>query len=137
LRGYLQGGRTGNNFAVLNNEVRVPIAATFLKKPVQSSFLRNLQAVAFLDVGGAWKGFLPDASNMDATYTYPRPGVTIPGQPTNVILTLTVPGSGGLAMGYGAGLRSTLLGYFVRMDCAWNIEGKPKPVVYLAIGTDF
>lgn len=137
MRGYLQGGRTGNNFAVLSNEVRVPIAATFLKRPVQSAFLRNLQFVAFLDAGGAWKGFLPDASNMDATYTYPRRGVVIPGQPTNVILTLTVPGSGGLAMGYGAGLRSTLLGYFLRMDCAWNIEGKPKPVVYLSIGTDF
>lgn len=137
MRGYLQYGRTGNNFAALSNEVRVPVFSTFLKRPIQSAILRNLQAVAFIDAGGAWKGFMPDASNMDATYTYPQPGITIPGQPNNVILTLTVPGSGGLAMGYGAGLRTSLLGYFVRMDCAWNIEGKPKPIIYFALGTDF
>ncbi len=134
MRGYLQYGRIGNNFAVMNNEVRVPVMNTFVKRPVQSALLRNLQAVAFLDVGGAWKGFFPDANSMDASYTY-RGSSTQPLY--NVTLNLTVPGSGGLAMGYGAGLRTSLFGYFVRMDCAWNIEGNPKPIVYVALGTDF
>jgi hypothetical protein len=138
MRGYLQYGRTGNNFALMNNEVRIPVITTFMKRPIQSAILRNLQVVAFLDAGGAWKGFLPDAGNMDATYSYPsRRTPTPPGQKQNVSLTLTVPGSGGLAMGYGAGLRTSLFGYFARMDCAWNIDGSKKPIVYFALGTDF
>jgi hypothetical protein len=48
-----------------------------------------------------------------------------------------VPNSSGLALGYGAGLRTMLFGYFLRMDAAWNIDGSPKPIIYLAIGTDF
>lgn len=137
MRGYLQYGRIGNNYAVMNQEVRVPIMNTFLKRPIQSAILRNLQFVAFLDAGGAWKGFIPDANNMDATYSYPNINTIKPGQSQNVYLTFTIPGSGGLAMGYGAGLRTSVLGYFARMDCAWSIEGKPKPIIYFALGTDF
>ena len=137
MRGYLQYGRTGNNFAVLNTEVRAPIFSTFIKRPVQSAILTNLQAVAFVDAGGAWAGFLPDASNMDNTYKFPSIRSPYPGSNNNVFLNLTVPNSGGLALGYGAGLRTSLLGYFVRLDAAWNIEGNKKPIVYFALGTDF
>ncbi len=34
-------------------------------------------------------------------------------------------------------MRTTLLGYFVRVDAAWNIEGIRKPLWYLSFGTDF
>jgi hypothetical protein len=137
MRGYLQYGRTGNNFAVLNTEVRVPVFSTFIRRPVQRAILTNLQAVAFVDAGGAWTGFLPDANNMDNTYRLPSVRSPYPGNNNNVYLTLRVPNSGGLAVGYGAGLRTSLLGYFVRLDAAWNIEGSKKPIVYFALGTDF
>ncbi len=48
-------------------------------------------------------------------------------------------GIGPLASGYGFGARSTLLGYFVRFDAAWQMDGffKGKPQFYLALGLDF
>ncbi len=135
LRGYNQYARTGNNFGVVSTELRLPVVTTFVKRPVQSPMLKNLQLVAFVDAGTAWKGFLPDAGNLSNTYVFPNFGN--PQGLNNVALSLTVPNSGGLAVGYGAGLRTSLSGYFVRLDAAWNIEGKPTPIVYFALGTDF
>lgn len=135
LRGYDQYARVGNNFVVFNTELRLPVLTTFMERPIQSAILKNLQLVAFMDCGDAWAGFLPDASNMNSTYNYPT--ANNPSQLNNVFLSLTVPNSGGLAMGYGGGLRTSLFGYFVRCDAAWNIEGSKKPIIYVALGTDF
>jgi Tol biopolymer transport system component len=135
LRGYNQYARTGNNFGVVSTELRLPVVTTFVKRPVQSPILKNLQLVTFVDAGTAWKGFLPDAGNLSTTYNFPNFGN--PQGLNNVALSLTVPNSGGLGVGYGAGLRTSLSGYFVRLDAAWNIEGKPKPIIYFALGTDF
>jgi len=136
LRGYDQGARLGNNYAVMSNELRLPVLTTFLKRPIQSAILKNLQFVAFADVGDAWYGFAPNAENTVATYNYPTAFSQSSGL-NNVYLNLTVPKSGGVGLGYGGGLRTTLLGYFLRLDCAWNIEGAKKPIVYFALGTDF
>jgi hypothetical protein len=135
LRGYKQYARTGNNYAVLTTEVRLPVVTTFVKRPIQSAILKNLQVVAFMDAGTAWRGFLPDANSLSTTYVYPQYAT---GQGlNNVQLALTVPYASGLALGYGAGLRTSLFGYFMRLDAAWNIEGAKQPIVYLALGTDF
>jgi len=135
LRGYDQYARTGNNFAIFSTELRLPVLTTFMKRPIQSAILKNLQVVAFCDAGDAWQGFLPDAASLNSTYNYPTVGN--PSPLGNVALSLTVPNSGGLAVGYGGGLRTSLFGYFVRCDAAWNIDGIRKPVIYLALGTDF
>jgi hypothetical protein len=136
LRGYKQYARTGNNFLVFNSELRLPVLTTFLKRPIQSAILKNLQVIAFMDAGSAWKGFLPDAgAASNSSYNYPT--TANPSQLGNVLLNLTVPNSGGLALGYGAGLRTSVFGYFVRLDAAWNIEGSKKPIWYLGLGTDF
>ncbi len=129
LRGYERSARNGNSYAVLNEEVRLPVWNTLVKRPVKSSLLQNLQMVAFADVGAAWNGLFPTGENMD------RP---IYAQSFNnpVTLILDNPGNG-LAVGYGLGMRTTLLGYFVRADAAWNIEGIRKPIWYLSFGTDF
>ena len=135
LRGYKQAARKGNNFGVINSEIRLPILTTFLKRPIQSAALKNLQFVAFADAGTTWNGFLPTADNLSSNYTFPQAGSLGPNQ--YVYLNVTVPNSSGLAVGYGAGLRTMLFGYFIRMDAAWNIDGSPKPIVYFALGTDF
>lgn len=135
LRGYKQYARVGNNFAVFNTEVRFPVLTTIMKRPIQSSVLKNLQVVAFMDAGTAWKGFLPDAGALSNSYNFPTFN-TLSGL-NNVFLTLTVPNSSGLALGYGAGLRTSLLSYFMRLDAAWNIDGIKKPIIYFSLGTDF
>ncbi len=133
LRGYDQSALTGNNFLVFNTELRLPVLTTFLKRPIQSAILKNLQVVAFMDAGSAWQGFLPDANSSSTPYTF----AGTPGGLNNVILTFTVPNSGGLALGYGGGLRTSIFGYFIRCDAAWNIDGSKKPIIYFALGTDF
>jgi Tol biopolymer transport system component len=137
LRGYEQNSFNGNNYGVVNTEIRVPILGTFLKRPVQSSILKNLQLIGFADAGSAWTGFVPNAENTARTYVFPTPYSTNPGQLNNVTLSLSVPGSKQFGLGYGAGLRTTLLGYFMRLDAAWNIDGRKKPIWYFSLGTDF
>jgi hypothetical protein len=133
LRGYEQYARTGNNFAVLNTELRLPVLTTFMKKPIQSSLLKNLQLVAFMDIGSAWKGFIPDVGNSGATYSYPTLGSNTGNN--NVYVQFTVPA--GVALGYGGGLRTSIFGYFIRLDEGWSIDTPKKPVTYFSLGTDF
>jgi hypothetical protein len=140
LRGYDQNARNGNNFAVINSEIRLPVLTTFLKRPVQSPILKNLQLVAFMDAGSAWRGFAPDTKNNSVSYTFsyyygPNGQLVMPVNPA--VVTLSSPNQSGLALGYGTGLRTTLLGYFLRCDVAWSIDGGKKPIVYFALGTDF
>ncbi len=130
LRGYEQNSRNGNTYAVLNSEVRVPVFSTFIKTPIQSAFIRNFQAIAFVDAGSAWSGLVPNADALrndrvlyDPTYS-------------PVQFTITDE-TGGVGVGYGLGMRTNVFGYFLRLDAAWNIEGRVKPIWYFSIGTDF
>jgi hypothetical protein len=133
LRGYKQYAFRGNNFGVFSTELRLPIFTTFVKRPVQSAILKNLQVVAFLDAGAGWRRFWPNADNLATTYNYPNNRIKSPAS-NRSLLSLTVPSNGGL--GFGPGLRTSLFGYFVRLDVAWNMEGK-GPFYYLALGNDF
>jgi hypothetical protein len=135
FRGYLQGARIGNNFGLLSTEVRIPVVATFVKRPVKSALLKNLQVVPFVDIGTAWTGLIPDADALSPTRYYPQ-SVAI-GSQTNVLVAISVPMGAAPAAGYGAGLRTSLFGYFLRLDVAYNSDGIKKPIVYLALGTDF
>ena len=42
-------------------------------------------------------------------------------------------------IGYGAGVRTMLLGYYVKFDYAWGLEDGiiNKPIAYLTLGYDF
>ncbi len=132
MRGYQQNARNGSTYAVFNGELRLPIVTTFAKRPIQSAILRHMQLVPFVDIGSAWNGLIPNAENASGNYRF-GPDQQAP----NVSIDLRVPGTGGVAMGYGAGIRTMLFGYFMRVDAAWNIEGRPKPIWYFSIGTDF
>ena len=59
MRGFNQNIRNGNNFAVLNNELRLPIFNYLYNRPLRSDFINNLQVVAFYDIGSAWIGRTP------------------------------------------------------------------------------
>jgi hypothetical protein len=114
LRGYEQNARNGNSYALANIELRVPILPTFLHRPIQSSLLRNLQIVGFTDAGSAWNGLVPNAENTSRNYN-----LSSPLNPVSLQINSTT--SGGLALGWGTGLRTTLLGYFMSVDAACNI----------------
>jgi len=133
LRGYELNSRNGNSYGVINTEFRLPLVTTFAHKPIQSSVLKNLQLVAFADAGSAWQGTWPNADRLRNNKTLPDPR-TNPN--ASVVLNITDE-TGGFGVGYGAGLRTMLFGYFIRTDAAWNIDGRTKPILYVSIGTDF
>jgi outer membrane protein assembly factor BamA len=130
LRGFRQNASNGNNNLVINSEVRMPVFSTFFDRPINNAFVRNFQLVQFFDLGTAWNG----------AYNLPeRPSVQYGTDANGVIVKIRAGGIGPFAGGYGFGARSTLLGYFLRFDVAWQMDGvfKGKPITYFALGLDF
>ena len=128
MRGFIQNVANGNNALVINSEVRMPVFSTLLNRPINNAFLRNFQLVQFIDLGTAWNGKYDKIE---------RPSITYGNDP--VLVKLKAGGVGPFAGGYGFGARSTLLGYFVRFDAAWQMDGffQGKPQLYIALGLDF
>lgn len=128
MRGYIQNVANGNNAVVINSEFRLPIVSTFFNRVINNSFLNNLQVIQFIDLGTAWNG---------AYDKFKRPQV-IYGQPP-LQVKVKSGGLGPFAGGYGFGVRSTLLGYFIKFDAGWPMSGffKGKPILYVALGLDF
>jgi hypothetical protein len=60
-----------------------------------------------------------------------------PGNPLSVVIK--APGTGPFLGSYGFGARSTLLGYFLRVDAGWQMTGffKGKPIIHFSLGYDF
>jgi len=130
MRGYLQNIRNGNSFVLLNNEIRIPIFQYLLNRPIRSDFIRNTQIITFADVGTAWTGTSPYASdnNFNKKLIYQNP--------FTIVLTKQVEP---FVAGYGFGLRSRLFGYFVRCDWAWGYDDYKvrRNIFYLSLGLDF
>ena len=133
MRGYNQNIANGNNAIVINSELRLPIFSTFFNRPVNNAFLRNLQLVQFFDLGTAWEGSLKNIERPTSYYSNSN-------DPSNpVTVKLRAGGIGPFAGGYGFGARSTLLGYFLKIDASWpmNTFFSGSPVYYFALGFDF
>lgn len=128
LRGHNQNIANGNNNVVLNSEFRLPLFTTLLNRPINNAFLRNLQLIQFVDLGTAWNGKFDKISRPNIVYGLPP-----------VQLKVKTGGIGPFIGGYGFGARSTLLGYFLRVDAGWPMGDffVGKPTWYLALGLDF
>lgn len=130
MRGFWVNARNGNSFGVVNAEVRWPIFKYFLNKPIKSDFIENFQLVPFADVGSAWTGPHPysEENRFNQRIFEQNP------------ITVTVDNNREpIVWGYGFGLRSRLLGYFVRADWAWGVDdGVILPrVFHLSLSMDF
>ncbi|MGF6845786.1 hypothetical protein QFZ51_001021 [Chitinophaga sp. W3I9] len=129
LRGYKQNARNGNNVMLLNTELRLPVFATFIDKPINSAFLRNFQVTSFIDIGTAWNKKL---SFKDANYTTYDDGQGITTRIKEGFL-------GPFVGGYGFGARTTIAGYFLRADAGWPAVAffRGSPIWYFGMGVDF
>ncbi len=131
MRGFLQNVRNGNNFAVINTEIRLPVFSYFINRPIQSDIIRNFQIVGFGDVGTAWVGSSPFAEDNPINNEE-----LIFGDRSEVIYeNINDPVVGGV----GFGLRTTLLGYFVRADWGWGIQNgfiSDKPLFMFSLSLD-
>ena len=130
MRGFSQNARNGSSFALINSEIRLPVIRYIAGYPLKSNFLNSIQLVGFGDIGSAWTGVSP----WDSQNGYDN--TTITSGPVTVILDSN---RSPIIAGFGFGARAQLLGYFVRADWAWGIEGQyilPR-VFYLSFSLDF
>ncbi|MBT3751439.1 MAG: BamA/TamA family outer membrane protein, partial [Bacteroidetes bacterium] len=130
MRGFSQNIRNGNSFAVFNSELRWPIVRYFANRPINSDFLNNLQLIAFFDMGTAWSGPSPwhEKNHLNREI--------IENGPLTIVIDK---GNEPIVAGYGFGVRSRLLGYYVRLDWAWGIENYvilPR-LFHLSLSLDF
>lgn len=130
VRGFFQNIRNGSSFAVINTELRWNFMKFFSKFPLRSDFFNSMQAIGFADAGTAFTGRSPYSE--DNTFNQQ----TITSGPITVILkNQREP----IVAGLGFGIRTRILGYFVRVDYARGIEdGSLLPaIIYLSLSTDF
>lgn len=131
LRGFDNNIRNGSTFLLSNVELRVPFFQYLLGKNQGSAFIRNMQLTCFFDAGLAWHGASPFSPENPLNKTE----INSPPLIRLEIEYFRDP----LVMGYGLGLRTQLLGYFVKADYAWGIETRQiqVPKFYLSLGLDF
>ena len=130
VRGFQQNVRNGNSFALVNTELRFPVFSFFINSTIRSELVRNFQLVAFADAGTAWQGISPyDEDNPFNTLNITQGPVTVH---VNYFREPVV-------VGYGGGARTTILGYFLKVDCAQGIDSgaRKKPIWYFSMGLDF
>lgn len=130
MRGFSQNIRNGNSFFVYNSEIRWPVIRYFANRPLNSDFLNNFQVIGFFDLGTAWSGPHPwhERNHLNREIIENGP------------ITVTIDkGNEPIVAGFGFGMRSRLLGYFVRADWAWGIENYvllPR-LFHLSLSLDF
>jgi hypothetical protein len=132
LRGFDQNITNGNNDVVINSELRLPLFTTLFNKPINNAFLRNFTLIQFFDLGTAWNGKYNGITRPTQVYQDPT---------NNPYLSVLIKagGIGPFAGGYGFGVRSTLLGYFLRFDAGWQMNSffGRNPVLNVSLGVDF
>jgi hypothetical protein len=131
LRGFNQNVANGNNAVIINSELRLPVFTTLFNKPINNAFLRNFEVLQFFDLGTAWNGAYNKIQR-------PVESFTDPNNP-NLQVLLKAGGIGPFVGSYGFGVRSTLLGYFLRLDMGWEMSGFfiAKPILHFSMGVDF
>ncbi|GGG57770.1 PD40 domain-containing protein [Hymenobacter glacieicola] len=135
LRGFDYSKRVGQKYVLLNTELRLPIIQYFSRNPIESGFFRNLQLTAFGDLGTTYSGANPFSVN-NSINTQVNPGNLGNGNSfTGTVINFANP----MLYGYGAGIRTTMLGFYVKGDMAWGREQYTEkgPKLYVTLGYDF
>jgi Tol biopolymer transport system component len=132
LRGFDYSKRNGPRYVLFNSELRVPIIQYLSRKPIYSGFFRNLQLSAFTDAGSAYSGSNPFNENNSFN-------TQVKGGNGNAFTATVVNFRNPLLIGYGFGMRTTLLGFYGKADVAWGQEDyvQKGPKFYFTLGYDF
>ncbi|HVD97528.1 MAG TPA: hypothetical protein VNB90_04930 [Cytophagaceae bacterium] len=126
LRGFKYNTQFGPKYLLFNAELRLPVVQYFYNGTIGSNFLRNLQLIGFTDIGNAYSGKLTNIQDNQ----------TIPGYPFSATVTNY---RSPFLIGYGAGVRTMFLGYYVKADLGWGLQNNivSKPLLYITFGYDF
>ena len=132
LRGFDYNHAVGENVLLFNAEFRLPLFRYFSRAPLASNFLRNFQLIGFYDIGAVWNENSPFSKDyVGVSKVYADPNSNFSAE----IFSFQNP----WLVGYGWGLRTVLLGYYLKLDVAKPIQdyevGRRR--IYLTIGLDF
>lgn len=130
LRGFRYATLFGNNVMLMNAEFRVPLARALSNSPISSNFFRNMQFIAFYDIGTSWSGPAPFNSGNSVRIDRIKNG------PFEIdIKNFLNP----WLYSYGAGMRTVMFGYYMKFDLAWPVENYEvgKPQFIFTLGFDF
>ncbi len=131
LRGFNFNKFNGSDVLTFSAELRLPVVRYFYQGPIASNFFRNLEFIGFYDVGSAWTGASPfnekNSINTEVIQEDPIFRAEIQNFKNPWLQS------------YGAGIRTVLLGFYVKLDAAYPIEDNVvgKPRFYLSLGYDF
>jgi len=130
LRGFYRNIRAGNHFLLANAELRVPIVSYLYQQPVRAEFWRNLMLTGFVDAGTAWTGSSPWSRDNPFNTRIINGG--------NYVVTVTSQRNP-FVLGSGFGLRSRVMGYYVKFDRAWGYSERVwnEGMSYFTLGLDF
>jgi outer membrane protein assembly factor BamA len=134
LRGFDFSTLYGNSVVLANAELRVPLVRAFSNGPIASNFFRNLQFTAFYDVGTSWTGPLPfNAQNSVRKRIVPE---DLSGSPFRIEINEYL---NPWLYSYGFGMRTMMLGYYMKFDLAWPVENYSvkDPRFFVTLGFDF
>jgi outer membrane protein assembly factor BamA len=131
MRGFRTNIRNGQSYLLANTELRIPILRYF-KEDWRSNIWKNMQLVGFFDVGTAWHGLNPFGKDNPLNTV----SIINPDSPISIKVNYF---RDPIIAGYGAGIHTTILGYFVKIDKAWGIETQTAqaPIWHFSLGTDF
>lgn len=132
LRGFNYNTFFGTDVLLFNAEIRFPIIKYFYRGPISSNFFRNLQFVGFYDIGSAWTGPSPFSSDNEVnTEIIERPNSVFRAEIQNF--------SSPWLQSYGVGMRTVILGFYMKFDLAWPIEDYrvQSPRLFATLGFDF
>ncbi|MDL5050925.1 hypothetical protein QQ054_33535 [Oscillatoria amoena NRMC-F 0135] len=130
LRGFDYATLFGNNVLLLNAELRVPLFRVLSSAPISSKFFSNMQFIGFYDIGSSWSGRPPFNSNNSVSFRRIKDGsfdIDIKNYLNPWLYS------------YGFGMRTVMLGYYMKFDLAWPVENfrVSDPRFMLTLGFDF
>ena len=113
LRGFDYATLFGNNALLFNAEFRLPVVRALTDGPISSNFFKNLQLIAFYDIGTSWSGKPPFTEGTSVSLERYKSG------PFQIdVKNYLNP----WLYSYGLGMRSVMLGYYMKVDVAWPVE---------------
>ena len=131
LRGYDYNTFSGSKVLTFSAELRLPIFEFFERIEQRSSFIRNLQLLAFYDIGSAWDDLSPfkDTNNLNTE-------VVDPGGPFDAVINNF---NNPWLQSTGFGFRSKVFGFFAKFELAWPMRNFKieDPKFMASIGYDF
>lgn len=122
MRGYDYNAKFGNNFALLNMELRFPMFGFLSAGPLP--LFQTFFGTTFVDVGSAWGWDWNNRYVKFQPFDYDNGGRLK---------------TRDLLVGTGVGVRMVILYFLLRLDVAWafNMQSFSPPRYYFSLGYDF